>query len=307
MLLTDIQENIAKGRKMFALLIDPDKQNETDLLRLTEKINSTNGPDIILVGGSLLFSNIDETVATLKRNTQKPVVLFPGSAMQVTDKADGILLLSLISGRNPEFLIGQHVLAAPALAKSGIEILPTGYMLIGEENYTSVRYISNTMPIPYNKTDIAVATALAGQMLGLKALYLEGGSGAAKPVSAEMIAAVRRAVSLPLIVGGGLRSAADVTTALKSGADIVVGIECSVVYAEYAFFDEVGFAGNDQGVCYIAVPVITGSDALKIILLIRFYAELQRIPVYRHDRRLIIAVGEVVHFADTEKAGCDQE
>lgn len=238
MLLSDIQQNIANSRKMFALLIDPDKQNEADLLRLTEKINSPTGPDIVLVGGSLLFSNIDETVATLKRNTQKPVVLFPGSAMQVSDKADGILLLSLISGRNPEFLIGQHVLAAPALAKSGIEVLPTGYMLIGEENYTSVRYISNTNPIPYNKTDIAVATALAGQMLGLKMLYLEGGSGAAKPVSANMIEAVRRAVNLPLIVGGGLRSVADVETALKAGADIVV--VGTSIESNYALVDEIG-------------------------------------------------------------------
>lgn len=238
MLLSDIQQNITNGRKMFALLVDPDKQNEADLLRLTEKINSPNGPDIVLVGGSLLFGNIDDTVATLKRNTQKPVVLFPGSAMQVTDKADGILLLSLISGRNPEFLIGQHVLAAPALAKSGIEILPTGYMLIGEENYTSVRYISNTNPIPYNKIDIAVATALAGQMLGLKMLYLEGGSGAAKPVSTNMIESVRRAVSLPLIVGGGLRSAADVETALKAGADIVV--VGTSIESNYALVDEIG-------------------------------------------------------------------
>ena len=246
MLLFDIQQNIANGRKMFALLIDPDKQNEADLLRLTEKINSPTGPDIVLVGGSLLFSNIDETVATLKRNTQKPVVLFPGSAMQVSDKADGILLLSLISGRNPEFLIGQHVLAAPALVKSGIEILPTGYMLIGEENYTSVRYISNTNPIPYNKTDIAVATALAGQMLGLKMLYLEGGSGAAKPVSANMIEAVHRAVSLPLIVGGGLRSAADVESSLKAGADIVV--VGTSIENNYALVDEIGrtVAGLDK-------------------------------------------------------------
>lgn len=240
MLLADIQKNITNDRKMFALLVDPDKQNESNLLRLTEKINLPAGPDIVLVGGSLLFSNIDATVATLKRNTQKPVVLFPGSAMQVTNKADGILLLSLISGRNPDFLIGQHVLAAPALAQSGIEILPTGYMLIGEENYTSVRYISNTMPIPYNKTDIAVATALAGQMLGLKALYLEGGSGAAKPVSAEMIAAVRRAVSLPLIVGGGLRSAADVETALQAGADIVV--VGTSIESNYALVEEIARA-----------------------------------------------------------------
>jgi len=222
MLLSEIQLYSARGKKMFAMLVDPDKQSDDELLRLADKIDGPWGPDIVLVGGSLLFCNIDSTVDLLKHNTSKPVFLFPGSAMQVSNKADGILLLSLISGRNPEFLIGQHVQAAPMLANSGIEIIPTGYMLVGEENYTSVRYISNTLPIPYDKTDIAVATALAGKMLGLQSIYLEAGSGAAKPVSAEMIKAVRSAVGLPLIVGGGLNSVENVRIALQAGADIVV-------------------------------------------------------------------------------------
>lgn len=222
MLLNQILTAKADGKKLFALLIDPDKQSQESLKRITERINGPFCPDIVLVGGSLLFNGIDDTITTLKQSTNKPVFLFPGNITQVSSKADGILLLSLISGRNPDFLIGQHVLAAPALAKSGIEILPTGYMLIGSENFTSVRYMSNTTPIPSNKTDIAVATAMAGQMLGLKAIYLEGGSGAKEPVRAEMINAVSSAVDLPLIVGGGLRSAEDVKNALKAGTDIVV-------------------------------------------------------------------------------------
>lgn len=222
MLLNQIQTAKAEGKKLFALLIDPDKQSQESLKRIAERINGPFCPDIVLIGGSLLFNGIDDTISTLKQSTDKPIFLFPGNVTQVSSKADGILLLSLISGRNPDFLIGQHVLAAPALAKSGIEILPTGYMLIGSENFTSVRYMSNTMPIPSDKTDIAVATALAGQMLGLKAIYLEGGSGAKEPVGAKMISAVSSAVGLPLIVGGGLRSAEDVETALKAGADIVV-------------------------------------------------------------------------------------
>lgn len=222
MLLNQIQSLRSSGKKMFALLVDPDKHTPESLACLAGRLNGPLGPDIVLVGGSLLFNSVDDAIAIIKQHTDKPVFLFPGNVMQVSSKADGILLLSLISGRNPEFLIGQHVLVAPLLAKSGLEILPTGYMLIGNENYTSVRYMSNTMPIPHNKTDIAVATALAGQMLGLKAVYLEGGSGAVRPVSAEMIKAVRSAVDIPIIVGGGLRSEQDVAVALNAGADIVV-------------------------------------------------------------------------------------
>lgn len=222
MLLDTIQIAKTNGKKLFAMLIDPDKQNAKSLVQLADKINAVEGPDIILVGGSLLFTTIDDTISGLRSMTDKPIYLFPGSAMHVSDKADGIFLLSLISGRNPEFLIGQHVIAAPILAKSKLDIISTGYMLIGEENYSAVRYVSNTIPIPSSKPDIAVATAMAGQMLGLKMIYLEAGSGAEQPVSESMIKAVRSAVDLPLIVGGGLRCVADVEIALRAGADIVV-------------------------------------------------------------------------------------
>lgn len=222
MLLSQLQSLRQSGKKMFALLVDPDRHTGDSLARMAEQFDGPSGPDIVLVGGSLLFSSIDDAVSIIRQHTSKPVFLFPGNMMQISEKADGILLLSLISGRNPDLLIGQHVLAAPCLAKSGLEILPTGYMLIGEENYTSVRYMSNTMPIPYNKTDIAVATAMAGQMLGLKAVYLEGGSGAVKPVSAEMVKAVRSAIDIPIFVGGGLRTEDDVAAVLKAGADVVV-------------------------------------------------------------------------------------
>lgn len=222
MLLNQIQTLRAEGKKMFALLIDPDKHTQESLRRLAMRINGPLGPDVVLVGGSLVSNDTGATVATLKSVVETPVFLFPGNLTQITDKADGILLLSLISGRNPEYLIGQHVMAASALAKSKMEIIPTGYMLIGSDNYTSVRYVSNTMPIPGDKPDIAVATALAGQMLGLKMIYLEGGSGATTPVSVEMIKSVRSAIELPIAVGGGLRSAQDVKRALESGADMAV-------------------------------------------------------------------------------------
>ncbi len=222
MLLSTIEDLQNRGKKLFAMLIDPDKQSLNELESLTDMINQPLGPDFLLVGGSLLFNSVDSVVRILKERTTKPVFLFPGSAMQITANADGILLLSLISGRNADLLIGQHVLAAPALAKSGLEIIPTGYMLIGAHNYTSVQYMSGTMPIPADKTDIAVATAMAGQMLGLRTLYLEAGSGANEPISTKMIAAVRSSTRLPLIVGGGLRSANDVRQAFAAGADIAV-------------------------------------------------------------------------------------
>lgn len=207
---------------MFALLIDPDKQDSDRLTTLFGNMPNDCCPDVVLVGGSLVFNNADKTIETIKANCDAPVFIFPGNVSQINSKADGILLLSLISGRNAEFLIGQHVTAAPILSKTNMEILPVGYMLIGEENYSSVRYMSNTMPIPQCKNDIAVATALAGQMLGLKAIYLEAGSGAKTPVSAEMIKAVSENINIPLIVGGGLRTTEAVEIALKSGADMVV-------------------------------------------------------------------------------------
>ncbi len=209
------------GRKSFAVLVDPDKHsgsNPGKLLGLFEKFP----PDVILVGGSLLFSPIDDLIHFLKEHSQIPVYLFPGDVSQICDAADGILLLSLISGRNPDFLIGNHVIAAPILRRAGIDIIPTAYMLIENGHSTSVEYISNTKPIPFGKTDIAVATALAGEMLGLKLVYLEAGSGAAKTVGMDMIKAIRASVNIPMIVGGGIRSVKDAVNVYDAGADMIV-------------------------------------------------------------------------------------
>jgi phosphoglycerol geranylgeranyltransferase len=222
MILEQIKANITKGKKTFALLIDPDKHTEDSIKNLVIKANCYPGPDILLVGGSIVFNGIDRTVQLIKTLTKKPVVLFPGNAVQFSPYADGILFLSLISGRNPEFLIGNHVLAGPKIKKSGIEVIPTGYILINSGIDTSVSYMSNTSPIPYFKNDIATATAIAGELLGLQAMYLEAGSGAFKPVSVEMIKEVKSNISVPLIVGGGIKTTDQLRQILKAGADMVV-------------------------------------------------------------------------------------
>ena len=201
--------------------MDPDNYSPGDIKGLFE-VESGCKPDMFLVGGSLTKVNPEGLVLELKENFDIPVILFPGSLLQLTGKADGILFISLISGRNPELLIGNHVLAAPYLKKAGTGIIPTGYILVNCGIRTSVEYMSQTEAIPSNKTDIAVATALAGEMLGLKAIYLEGGSGASHPVPPAMIRAVRDAISVPLIVGGGLKTGKDIKQAYQSGADLVV-------------------------------------------------------------------------------------
>ena len=179
--------------------------------------------DFYLVGGSLLLkNNLDEIIAIIKKNSKKKVYLFPGNPSQISTKADGILLLSLISGRNAELLIGNHVLAAPILKQSKLTIISTGYMLIESGTQTTVSYISNTTPIPANKPAIATCTALAGEQLGLKTIYLEAGSGAQNSVSKEIIKAVKKQINIPLIVGGGIRSIEQIETAFLAGADVVV-------------------------------------------------------------------------------------
>lgn len=212
---------LLKHGKKFAVLIDPDKQDEAGLERITHKADAA-GVDLILVGGSLLFSRIDETVARIKRNTSIPVWLFPGNTMQICPEADGILLLSMISGRKPELLIGNHVIAAPAIKQSGLAVVSVGYMLIDGGRRSSVEYMSNTIPIPADKNDIAVATAMAGEMLGMQMIYLEAGSGAKNPVPQSMISAVQRAVDVPVVVGGGLRYKEYIADAFNAGATWVV-------------------------------------------------------------------------------------
>jgi putative glycerol-1-phosphate prenyltransferase len=158
----------------------------------------------------------------LKENAGLPVILFPGSSVHIDPSADAILFLSLISGRNPELLIGQHVVAAPVLKNNRLEVLPTGYMLINSGKTSSVAYMSNTTPIPEDKYSLAACTAMAGEMLGLKLIYLDAGSGAEREISARMINAVRKAVDVPLIVGGGLDTPQKAQNALQAGADILV-------------------------------------------------------------------------------------
>lgn len=207
------------GQKLFAILVDPDKFTAKGFLDTI--INS--GVDLLLIGGSLLTNgNLEECIQEIKSKTDLPVLIFPGNVLQVNKHADGILLLSLISGRNAEMLIGNHVLAAPLLKKSGIEIIPTGYVLIDGGRATSVSYISNTTPIPADKYDIAACTAIAGEQLGLKMIYLEAGSGAVNVVSEAMISEVKKNIEIPLIVGGGINSPEKALACCKAGADVIV-------------------------------------------------------------------------------------
>jgi len=176
-----------------------------------------------LSGGSLLTEkSLQHCVEIIKKSTDIPVVLFPGSTDQIDPHADGILFLSLISGRNPDNLIGKHVVSAPILKKTSLEIIPTGYMLIDGGSHTTVSYMSNTQPIPYNKSDIAVCTAMAGEMLGLKLIYLDTGSGALKHISTNMIKEVKKNITIPLVIGGGIRTPENAYNLCTAGADMLV-------------------------------------------------------------------------------------
>ena len=215
------QSIIEAKRKQIAVLIDPDRYNKksiSELIPIAEK----NKVDFFFVGGSLLLANIEDSVTLLKQKTTIPIVIFPGNVMQICDRADGMLFLSLISGRNPDFLIGQHVVAAARIKKSSVEVIPTGYILIENGKTTSVQYMSNTTPIPADKPEIAIATAIAGEMLGLKLIYLEAGSGASESVGLHIISEVKKNISLPLVVGGGIRTDKEADSIFKSGADLIV-------------------------------------------------------------------------------------
>jgi|TARA_B110000467_G_scaffold142801_1_gene144425 phosphoglycerol geranylgeranyltransferase len=221
-----IYNNILKskkeGKKIFAILIDPDKQTNEELLETVNIANNSN-VDYFFVGGSLLINNsLEQSILTIKSNSSIPVVLFPGNAMQVSENADAILFLSLISGRNPEMLIGQQVITAPLLKQTDLEVLSTGYMLIDSGKPTTVSYMSNTTPIPYEKNYVAACTAMAGEMLGLKLIFMDGGSGAKTPISSQMIKSVSDNVDVPLIIGGGICSADKALENCQAGADIIV-------------------------------------------------------------------------------------
>lgn len=209
------------GEKSIALLLDPDKTKDESLAGILHTA-AGNKTDYIMAGGSLTFTGIDDLIESIRRHCSIPVVLFPGNLLQLSVKADHIMLLSLISGRNPELLIGNHVTAAPYLKKVQEKLVSVGYILVSCGSKTSVEYISQTEAIPSDKPEIVVATAMAGEMLGLSMLYLEAGSGASHHVPADIIDSVRRNVSVPLAVGGGIKSSREVEDIYKAGADLVI-------------------------------------------------------------------------------------
>jgi phosphoglycerol geranylgeranyltransferase len=219
---SSILEAKQQGKKKFVVLIDPDNVRLGKLDKVIELSKSAN-VDYFFIGGSLVVNDmLDMVLANIKKATDIPMVLFPGNSFQLSYKADGLLFLSLISGRNAELLIGKHVITAPFLKISPLEIMSTGYMLVDGGISTTVQYMSNTIPIPANKDDIALCTAMAGELLGMKMIYMDAGSGAKNPISTSMIDAVSSAIDIPLIVGGGIRTPEKAYENVKAGADVIV-------------------------------------------------------------------------------------
>ena len=217
-----LKERRRQNKKSFAVLVDPDKVNDNYMEQLIPLVVNAK-VDYLLVGGSLVISNyLDDCVQLIKKNCAIPVILFPGSPSQVSKYADALLYLSLISGRNPELLIGQHVVSAPVVKQSGLEIMSTGYMVIDGGAPTTVSYISNASPLPADKNEIAMCTAMAGEMLGMKLIYMDAGSGAKRAISESMIEKVAGCIEVPLIVGGGITNAEKAYLNCKAGADVIV-------------------------------------------------------------------------------------
>lgn len=206
----------------YVVLLDPDACAPEKNASLAEVAEGA-GADLIFVGGSLSLSGgCSDTVAAVKAATSLPVVVFPGNAGFVAEGADALLFLSLVSGRNPQFLIGEHVLAAPAVKRLGLETIPTAYMLVGGGRVTSVEFMSGTRPLPRHKPDIAMAHALAAQYLGMKLAFFDAGSGALKPVPPEIISAVSEYVDIPVMVGGGIRDPENASRLVAAGARLLV-------------------------------------------------------------------------------------
>lgn len=210
------------GQKKFVVLIDPDKVRLGKISKVLET-SVEAGVDFFFIGGSLVVNDmLDYVLKSMKELCNIPMILFPGNSFQLSYKADGLLFLSLISGRNADLLIGKHVITAPFLKISPLEIISTGYMLIDGGVMTSVQYMSNTMPIPSTKDDIALCTAMAGELLGLKQIYMDAGSGAKNPISESMIQTVSSGINIPLIVGGGISTPEKASANAKAGADVIV-------------------------------------------------------------------------------------
>ena len=223
-----IQQNTQASKKMFGVLIDPDKQTNKELLKTITLCNNSS-VDYFFLGGSIIKKgDLNKTAQFIKKHTTKPIILFPGGPDQISNNADAILFLSLISGRNPDFLIENQVTAAPIIQKSNLEVIPTGYLLVDCGTETTAIYVSNTKPILYGEKNIAATTALAGEYLGMKLIYIDGGSGAKKHISLDMIKQTKSNLSIPLIIGGGIKTPSAAKEIYKAGADLIVignGIE----------------------------------------------------------------------------------
>ena len=222
MLYNEILSAKQKGQKLLAILLDPDKIGLEEVAVLTDKINGSPATHIF-VGGSIVEANIiDELIVRLKQKTDLPVILFPGNPSQISNEADAILFLTLLSGRNPDYLIEHQVNAVPILKKTKLEVISTGYILIESGTQTAVERVSKTDPLDRENPDYVVQTAQAGEFIGNKLMYLEAGSGAKNAVPLEMIRKVSENIQIPLIVGGGIRSKQAIDGAYASGADLVV-------------------------------------------------------------------------------------
>ena len=220
-ILQHITESKKTGKKLLAILLDPDKVNIENIAALAKKINKK--VDFIFVGGSTVSEGVtDNLVRSLKKQSSLPIVIFPGDHTQITNDADAILFLSLLSGDNPEYLINQQIKSVPLLHKSQLEIIPTGYILINGGSETSVQKVSNTRPIDNTNVELAVNTAVAGMYMGKQLIYLEAGSGARNPIPISMIKKVSESLTIPLLVGGGIRTQHQLENAFKNGADVVV-------------------------------------------------------------------------------------
>ena len=218
----EIINSKAKGIKLLAILIDPDKVSLGKSLNLIEKINQSPATHIFVGGSSFNGNHLDELILELKSKIRLPILLFPGNPSQISDQADGILFLNLISGRNPDYLIEHQVNAVPIIEKTNLEVISTGYLLIENGKQTAVERVSQTKPLDRNNIEYVCQTAKAGEYMGNKLIYLEAGSGAEKAIPLEMIEKVSQKIIIPLLVGGGIRTKTAIENAFKAGADLVV-------------------------------------------------------------------------------------
>jgi len=218
----DILDSISKKKKLLAVLIDPDKMRPEDLSNFMMKMNASKTTHIFVGGSTVEAGETESLVTEIRKHADLPIIIFPGDVNQITESAYALLFLSLISGRNPDYLIGKHVEAVSKLRATNLEVIPTGYILIENGKETSVQKISGTIPMSRKNVQEIIDTAKAGELLGMKLIYLEAGSGAKHPINSEIIQVVKEDINIPLIVGGGIRSKTQLHKAYKAGADIVV-------------------------------------------------------------------------------------